>query len=78
MVAGEAAADGAWHADNVGPCLLGGITLIRSNAELDVMDVPIPERLWAAVAAVFASVPIKATPYVSRINPKGVHVLSES
>ncbi|MEY3491364.1 MAG: hypothetical protein RL309_492, partial [Verrucomicrobiota bacterium] len=25
-----------------------------------------------------ASVPIKATPYVSRINPKGVHVLSES
>jgi hypothetical protein len=27
---------------------------------------------------VFASVPIKATPYVSRINPKGVHVLSES
>jgi hypothetical protein len=27
---------------------------------------------------VFSSVPIKATPYVSRINPKGVHVLSES
>ena len=49
VVAGEAAADGAWHADNVGPCLLGGITLIRSNAELDVMDVPIPDRLWAAV-----------------------------
>ncbi|MFM9146929.1 MAG: homoserine kinase, partial [Verrucomicrobiota bacterium] len=49
VVAGEAAADGAWHADNVAPCLLGGITLIRSNAELDVMDVPIPDRLWAAV-----------------------------
>ena len=186
VVAGEAAADGAWHADNVGPCLLGGITLIRSNAELDVMNVPIPERLWAAVvhpdivvltkvareimprqiqletstqqsgnlggllcgffqsdyaligrslhdliaephrqrlipefhrakraalqagalgfsisgagpsvfalcdgeetarkvaaavAEVFAAVPIKATPYVSRINPKGVHVLSEA
>ncbi|MFM8903859.1 MAG: homoserine kinase, partial [Verrucomicrobiota bacterium] len=27
VVAGEAAADGAWHADNVAPCLLGGITL---------------------------------------------------
>ena len=35
-------------------------------------------KVAAAVAAVFASVPIKATPYVSRINPKGVHVLSES
>lgn len=186
VVAGEAAADGAWHADNVGPCLLGGITLIRSNAELDVMDIPIPDRLWAAVvhpdivvltkvareimprqiqletatqqsgnlggllcgffkgdyaligrslqdliaepyrqrlipefyraraaalaagalgfsisgagpsvfalcegeeaarrvaaavAAVFAALPIKATPYVSRINPQGVHVLAES
>jgi homoserine kinase len=35
-------------------------------------------KVAAAVAAVFSSVPIKATPYVSRINPKGVHVLSES
>jgi homoserine kinase len=186
VVAGEAAADGAWHADNVGPCLLGGITLIRSNAELDVHAIPIPENLWAAVvhpdivvltkvareimprhiqletstqqsgnlgglicglyqsdygligrslhdlvaepyrqrlipefyrakrvalaagalgfsisgagpsvfalcegekaarevakavAEVFSSVPLKATPYVSRINPKGVHVLSAS
>ena len=185
VVAGEAAADGAWHADNVGPCLLGGITLIRSNAELDVHNIPIPNNLWAAVVhpdivvltkvareimprhvqletaiqqsgnlgglisglyqndyaligrslhdaiaephrqrlipefyrakraamsagalgfsisgagpsvfalcegekiaqevakavtEVFASVPIKATPYVSRINPKGVHVISE-
>jgi homoserine kinase len=49
VVAGEAAADGAWHADNVAPCLLGGVTLIRSNAELDVMNVPIPPDLWAAV-----------------------------
>ena len=186
VVAGEAAADGAWHADNVGPCLLGGITLIRSNAELDVHNIPIPENLWAsvihpdivvltkvareimprhvqietsiqqsgnlgglicglfqsdyaligrsvhdliaephrqrlipefyrakkaalnagalgfsisgagpsvfalcegekvartvaqAVTEVFSAVPIKATAYVSRINPKGVHVLSES
>jgi homoserine kinase len=31
-----------------------------------------------AVAEVFSSVPLKATPYVSRINPKGVHVLSAS
>ncbi|MFM7742915.1 MAG: homoserine kinase, partial [Verrucomicrobiota bacterium] len=35
-------------------------------------------KVAAAVAEVFASVPVKATPYVSRINPKGVHVLSEA
>ena len=33
---GESSADGAWHADNVGPCLLGGIVFIRSNQELDM------------------------------------------
>ena len=34
-------------------------------------------RVAAAVATVFESVPIKATQYVSRINPQGVHVLSQ-
>lgn len=46
---GEASADGAWHADNVAPCLLGGIVFIRSNEELDVSQLPAPENLWAAV-----------------------------
>jgi homoserine kinase len=46
---GEASADGAWHADNVAPCLLGGIVFIRSNDELDVACIPAPENLWAAV-----------------------------
>ncbi len=46
---GEASADGAWHADNVGPSLLGGIVLIRSNEELDIAQLPVPENLWAAV-----------------------------
>ncbi len=46
---GEYAADGAWHADNVAPCLLGGIVFIRSNQELDVAQLPAPENLWAAV-----------------------------
>jgi homoserine kinase len=46
---GEAAADGAWHADNVAPCLLGGIVFIRSNEELDVSQLPAPKNLWAAV-----------------------------
>lgn len=46
---GEASADGAWHADNVGPCLLGGIVFIRDNDELDVAQLPVPDDLWAAV-----------------------------
>jgi homoserine kinase len=48
-MAGEAYADGAWHADNVGPCLLGGIVFIRSNEELDIAQIPAPKNLWAAV-----------------------------
>lgn len=46
---GEASADGAWHADNVGPSLLGGMVFIRSNQELDVAQLPVPKNLWAAV-----------------------------
>lgn len=46
---GEASADGAWHADNVGPSLLGGIVFVRDNAELDVAKLPVPDNLWAAV-----------------------------
>lgn len=46
---GEASADGAWHADNVGPSLLGGIVFVRDNAELDVANLPVPDGLWAAV-----------------------------
>jgi len=46
---GEASADGAYHADNVGPSLLGGIVFIRSNEELDIAQLPVPKDLWAAV-----------------------------
>lgn len=46
---GEASADGAWHADNVGPCLLGGIVFIRDNQELDIAKLPVPKDLFAAV-----------------------------
>ena len=48
-MAGEASADGAWHADNGGPCLLGGIVFIRDNQELDIAQLPVPKDLWAAV-----------------------------
>jgi len=48
---GEAAASGgAIHADNVGPCLLGGMVLVRSNRDLDTVALTVPQQLYAAVA----------------------------
>ena len=47
---GEAiASGGAIHADNVGPCLLGGMVLVRSNKDLDTVNIPVPKDLYAAV-----------------------------
>jgi len=49
-LAGEAiASGGAIHADNVGPCLLGGMVLVRSNEDLDTVNIPVPENLHVAV-----------------------------
>ena len=48
-VAGEELADGAYHADNVGPSLMGGMVLIRDNATLDVHKLVTPEGLYATV-----------------------------
>lgn len=48
-VAGEELADGAYHADNVGPSLMGGMLLIRDNATLDVHKLVTPSALHATV-----------------------------
>ena len=48
-VLGEQVADGAYHADNVAPSLLGGMILIRNNAELDVHRIPVPKGIYATV-----------------------------
>jgi len=48
-VEGEQIADGAWHADNVAPSLLGGMTLIRDNETLDVHKLYIPRALQVVV-----------------------------
>jgi homoserine kinase len=48
-VLGEQIADGAYHADNVAPSLIGGMILIRSNADLDVHRIPVPAGLYATV-----------------------------
>ena len=42
---GEAAASGTAHADNVAPCVLGGIVLIRSSDPLDLIPLPVPDAL---------------------------------
>lgn len=41
-MAGEKVATGVKHADNVTPCIYGGITLIRSIFPLDIVPVPSP------------------------------------
>lgn len=40
---GEKLAAGVKHADNIAPCLLGGVTLIRSIHPLDVLSIPSPD-----------------------------------
>ena len=48
-VLGEQIADGAYHADNVAPSLLGGMILVRNNIELDVHRIHLPKGLFASV-----------------------------
>lgn len=40
---GEKLASGVKHADNIAPCILGGISLIRSIHPLDIVSVPSPD-----------------------------------
>ena len=46
---GEELASGAAHADNVSPVLLGGFTLVRCGKKPDVIALPSPSELYAAV-----------------------------
>ena len=48
-MAGERAACGSAHADNVAPAVLGGIVLIRSYDPLDLVRLPVPDGLFIAV-----------------------------
>ena len=48
-VLGEQVADGAYHADNVAPSLLGGLLLIRDNTTLDFYRIHVPVGLLAVV-----------------------------
>ncbi len=46
---GEELASGGIHADNVAPCMLGGMILTRQNEPLDIQRVPVPRGLYATV-----------------------------
>lgn len=47
-MSGEKVASGVKHADNVAPCIYGGITLIRSIFPLEIVPIPSPP-LWVTV-----------------------------
>src|SRR5690606_32072391 len=42
---GEEVASGSAHADNLAPCILGGLVLARSMDPLDVVRIPVPPTL---------------------------------
>ena len=48
-VEGEVAADGSYHADNVAPCLLGGLVLVSETHPLKIVPVPVKNPLWLSV-----------------------------
>ena len=46
-MAGEAVASGGFHADNIAPALFGGIILISSYEPLDILNLPVPKKLFS-------------------------------
>lgn len=58
-MAGEVAASGVAHADNVAPSLLGGFTLVRSYDPLDVISLSYPESL--TIVAVHPHIEVKTS-----------------
>jgi homoserine kinase len=46
---GEKLASGVKHADNIAPCIYGGITLVRSIHPLDIISIPFPDLFVTVV-----------------------------
>ncbi len=46
---GERIACGSAHADNVAPCMLGGIVLVRSYDPLEIISLPVPKNLFLVI-----------------------------
>ena len=56
---GEELACGYGHADNVAPAILGGFVLVRSYDPLDVISLPTPAGMYAAIVYPEVDVPTK-------------------
>lgn len=56
---GEELACGYGHADNVAPALMGGFVLVRSYEPLDLIALPTPSSLFAAIVYPEVDVPTK-------------------
>lgn len=56
---GEELACGYGHADNVAPALMGGFVLIRSYDPLDIIALPQPKNMYAAIVYPNVEVPTK-------------------
>ncbi len=56
---GEELACGFGHADNVAPALMGGFVLVRSYEPLDLVALPTPDNLFAAIVYPEVNVPTK-------------------
>ena len=53
---GERAVSGGLHADNVAPCVAGGIVLIRTYTPMELLSLPVPDALRVAVVHPHVSV----------------------
>lgn len=56
---GEEIACGYGHADNVAPAIMGGFVLVRSYEPLDVISLPVPDGMFAAIVYPEVDVPTK-------------------
>lgn len=65
---GEVIASGARHADNLAPCIYGGLVLIRDTASLDIIKLDTPPLF---VTVIHPQIEIK-TSYAREILPKEI------
>ena len=70
---GEKVASGVKHADNIAPCIYGGVTLIRSIAPLDIIPLSAPSMF---VTVVHPQIEVK-TADARQILPKKIQLKDE-
>lgn len=69
---GEVLASGSRHADNLAPCIYGGLVLIRDTASLDIIEINTPPLF---ITIIHPQIEIK-TSYAREILPKEIPLKS--